>query len=52
MERFAQAILAVYEFMHIRWHLGKFNISFWEIVMYTIVVYAIWHFVYKVTDND
>lgn len=52
MERFAEAILAVYEFMQVRWSLGSFNISFWEITMYTVVVYAVWHVVFKTASDD
>ena len=38
MDGFITAIVAIFDFMQTRWNFGKYNISFWEIIVYTVLV--------------
>lgn len=52
MDGFIAVIVAIFEFMQTRWNFGKYNISFWEIFVYTILVAIIAFVIRQLLDVD
>lgn len=52
MRTFAEAVEAVYRWMCIKWNIYGFYISFWDILMYTILISAIAAFIGKLFSSD
>lgn len=52
MNGFITAMVAIFEFMQTRWKLGKYEISFWEIIVYTVLVSIVVFAVRQLLDVD
>lgn len=52
MDGFITAIVAIFEFMQTCWSFGKYNISFWEIIVYTVLVSIVVFVVRQLLDVD
>ena len=52
MDGFITVIVAIFEFMQTRWRLGKYEISFWEIIVYTVLVSIVVFVVRQLLDVD
>lgn len=52
MEGFISVMVAIFEFMKTRWNFGKYNISFWEILVFTVLVSIVVFVVRQLLDVD
>lgn len=52
MRAFADAVEAVYRWMCVKWDMWGFRVSFWDILLYTIIISAIAAFVGKIFKTD
>lgn len=54
MDGLINAIIAVYDWMHIRWPLcdGLFEVSFWELFTYSVLAMLLWFIVWRIYDAD
>ena len=52
MDGFITVIVAIFDFMQTRWNFGKYNISFWEIIVYTVLVSIVVFVVRQLLDVD
>lgn len=52
MRAFADAVEAVFRWMCIKWNIGGFYISFWDILLYMVIISAIAAFIGKIFNSD
>ena len=52
MDGFITVIVAIFEFMQTRWSLDRYNISFLEIFVYTVLVTIVVFVVRQLLDVD
>lgn len=52
MDGFITAIIAIFEFMQTTWHLGKYNISFWEILVWSVLASIVVFVIRQLLDVD
>lgn len=52
MDGMIVAINAIYNFMHITWSFGQFNISFWELFCYTTLTGIVAFVIRQMLDVD